>query len=102
MSIYGIPEADALVSWFQSGIKKVFPRNSTIFSQGGEDGLLCLILSGRVKLVARDKTGFAAWTDILKTGDIIGLESLVCQPHIATAHALCDVVVAFKGVDQFT
>jgi CRP/FNR family cyclic AMP-dependent transcriptional regulator len=80
----------------ESVVKKRFSRGATIVENGKKSNALFIILTGKAKVIAADKSGKEAILAHLKPGDYIGEMSIIDdQPHSATvkAEVLTDVLV---------
>jgi CRP/FNR family cyclic AMP-dependent transcriptional regulator len=92
-------ELDYLAS---QGIRKRFPKNSILISEGDESDSLFILLDGKVKIYASDDYGKDVVINIQGPGEIFGEIAMIDEtPRSASVMAIEPVDVAFISKARF-
>ena len=84
------------------GVRRRYPRGSTLIVQGGADRRVVLLVSGRVKVFRVDEAGREILLSIRDPGDLLGeLGAIDRKPGVASVAALDPVEALVIEADAF-
>jgi CRP/FNR family cyclic AMP-dependent transcriptional regulator len=89
-----------LVLLTQVLLRKPYPKNSTVVAAGDPADALYIVISGRLKVIMRDKEGKEVILAILNQGDFFGEMGLIDQaPRSATVVAIdsCELLTMTRA-----
>lgn len=99
VALLGAADAEALHA---SGVRRRYPRATTLFLEGDRSDRVLVVISGRVKLVSLSADGRESILAIAGPGDLLGeIAAIDGHPRSATAIALEAVQVLVIPVEQF-